>query len=421
MALDLTSFDAALKQHYTNDMIENLVYKDNPLLALLPKMEDFGGRNLPIVQIWGNPQGRSADFTRAQTRGAVTNSKLDDFLLTRVKDYSLATIDNETLEASKGNANAFLEAATVEIDGAINSLTRSLATSIYRSGFGELGQIKAGSAVSGTTITLADANDVVNFEVGMELVVSDTVGASATRALGSSTNGLIITAIDRLATSAQLTFAYAVNDATNGIPAIAASDYLFVRGDRDSAASPVAKKAAGLAAWVPATAPSSTLFFGVDRTKDVTRLGGLRYDASALPIEEALIQGASLVAREGGKIDHFFMSYNQYSNLEKALGTKIQYIDLKVSPEVGFRGVLVNGPRGPIKCIPDQNCPNTYVYGLSLPMWKLYSLGKAVRVIDTDGLQMLRQSNADGVEVRYGFYGNMGCKAVGHNISLKVS
>lgn len=89
MGMDLTSFDAALKQHYTNDMIEMMVYKDNPLLAMIPKMEDFGGRNLPIVTIWGNPQGRSRDFTRAQTRGAATTSKLNDFLLTRVKDYSI--------------------------------------------------------------------------------------------------------------------------------------------------------------------------------------------------------------------------------------------------------------------------------------------------------------------------------------------
>jgi hypothetical protein len=37
MALDLTSFASALKQHYTNDKIENMVYSDNPLFAMLPK------------------------------------------------------------------------------------------------------------------------------------------------------------------------------------------------------------------------------------------------------------------------------------------------------------------------------------------------------------------------------------------------
>jgi hypothetical protein len=133
-----------------------------------------------------------------------------------------------------------------------------------------------------------------------------------------------------------------------------------------------------------------------------------------------LIDGASLVAREGGKIDHFFMNYAKYAELEKSLGSKVQYVDMKVTADVGFRGILINGPRGPIKVVPDQNCPSNKVFGLSLDMWKLYSLGEAVRVIDTDGLQMLRQASADGVEVRYGFYGNVGCRAPGHNIHITV-
>lgn len=414
MALDLTSFDAALKQHYTNDMIEMMVYKDNPALALMSKMEDFGGRNLPIVTIWGNPQGRSHTFSRAQARGALTNSKLDDFLLTRVKDYSIATIDNETLEASKGNANAFLEAATVEIDGAINSLTRSIATAMYRSGNGEIGQIKSTFTVAGaTTILLSDANEVTNFEVGMELDVSATL-TGALRAYGTSTNGLIVTGVNR--STGLLTFGFAIDDAANGIPAIAASDYLFVRGDHTAGSL---TKIAGFGAWIPETAPTNTLFYGVDRSVD-TRLGGLRLDASSLPIEEALIEGAVYAAREGAKIDYFFMNYANYAKVEKALGTKVQYIDMKVNPEIAFRGIVVNGPRGMIRLVPDQNCTPNTAFGVQLDTWKLYSLGKAVRVIDTDGLQMLRQASADGVEVRYGFYGNMGTRAPGFNINLKI-
>ena len=380
---------------------------------MIPKYTGFGGRNLPIVTIWGNPQGRSAAFARAQARGAVTNSKLDDFLLTRVKDYSIATIDNETLEASKGDANAFMEAATVEIDGAIMSLTRSIATAMYRQGYGEIGSIKAGSSVTGTTIELADLDSVTNFEVGMELEVAATV-TGASRAFGSSGNGLFITGVNR--STGVLTFGFNVNDATNGVPTIAAGDILFVRGDHNAA---VLTKIAGVEAWIPASAPSSTPFFGVDRSVD-SRLYGQRLSAVGAPIEEALIDGASLVAREGGKIDHFFMNYAKYAELEKSLGSKVQYVDMKVTADVGFRGILINGPRGPIKVVPDQNCPSSKVFGLSLDMWKLYSLGEAVRVIDTDGLQMLRQASADGVEVRYGFYGNVGCRAPGHNIQIAV-
>ena len=58
MTLDLTSFDSALKSHYTSDKVENSVYKDNPLFALIPKMEEFGGRNLPIPLIHGKQDCR---------------------------------------------------------------------------------------------------------------------------------------------------------------------------------------------------------------------------------------------------------------------------------------------------------------------------------------------------------------------------
>lgn len=415
--MDLTAADPILKEHYTSDRVENMVYKDNPLLGLLPKMREFGGKTLPIPLIYGNPQGRSANFTRAQVRGNATSSRLAAFDLTRVKDYSFAIIDNETLEATKGDANAFLEAATVEIDGAINSLTRSLAIAQYRSGYGEIGQILAGSSVSGTTISLSNPDDVTNFEVGMELDVANGV-TGASKAYGSSGNGLIVTAVNRSATSAQLTFGFNVDDSTNGIPLIAAGDYIFVRGDHSGSTM---VKVAGLEAWIPASAPGATPFFNVDRSVDVTRLGGQRYDGSSDPIEEALIEGASRVGREGGKIDHYFMNFRKYAELEKSLGSKVQYVDLMANAKVGFRGIQINGPKGVINVVPDQNCPANRVFGLQLDTWKHYSLGEAVRVIDTDGLKMLRQQTADGVECRYGYYANMATRAPGWNINIQVA
>lgn len=404
MTLDLTSFDAALKEHYTNDVVENLVYKDNPLLAMLKKYEDFGGRNLPIPLIYGNPQGRSATFSEAQARGAATNSLIEQFTLTRVKDYSVATIDNETLEASKGNANAFMEAATTEIDGAINALKRSLAIALYRDGFGSIGQVSAPGA--STTLTLTNPNDVTNFEVGQVLVFAAAAGSGALRDSGAS---LTVEKVDRSAGT--LTMSAAVNT----ISGISNNDFIFIKGDRQNVSSPARLKVSGLEAWLPASGPSATPFFGVDRTVDVTRLAGVRYDGTNVPIEEALIEAASRAAREGGKVDHAFLSYAKYAELEKSLGAKVQYVDLKVNAQVGFRGIVINGPRGPINVIPDQNCPSNRCFMLQLDMWKLYSLGKAVRTIDTDGLQMLRQASADGVEVRMGFYGNLGCRAPGFN------
>ena len=182
MALDMTSFAAALKQHYTTQRIENMVYKDNPFLAMISKYESFGGENLKLPIKYGIPQGRSATFSDALANK--TSSQLKAFLLTRKSNYSLADIDNETLEASKGNANAFIEAATTEIDGAIESATRSLAISLFGDGGGSIGQLD--TTVAGTTITLSQADDITNFEVGMSLNLYSTATGGAIRASTAS-------------------------------------------------------------------------------------------------------------------------------------------------------------------------------------------------------------------------------------------
>lgn len=407
--LDLTSFDAALKTHYTDDRVENMVYADNPLLALMPKMENFGGRDLPIPIIHGNPQGRSRTFSNAQARADVTSTLVKDFVLTRKKDYSLATIDNETLEASKGDANAFMDAATTEIDGAIQSATRNLAISVYRTSSGAIGQLLEEPAETNTTftITLKNASDAANFEVGQMLVIYSAESGGTKRNSDGSDDEWVIAGINRSAGTITLTGDYTSSGT------IAANEYIFVEGDRGASIS-------GLADWVPSTAPGATTFFGVDRSVDTDRLGGLRLDGSTLPIEEALIEADAMVSAQGWGLDHFFMNPTTFGDLKKALGSKVQYVDMQANAKISFRGILVDGAKGPIKVVADHNCQGNRVWGLKLSMWKLYTLGKAVRVLDTDGLQMLRQASADGVEVRYGQYGNVGCRAPGANINIQI-
>ena len=404
MPLDMTSFLPALKEYYTDDAVKNMVYKKNPFLAMVPKMEEFYGKNLPIPLIYGNPQGQGAVFSKAQSKATSSSSLLKAFALTRVSDYSVAVIDNQTLEASKNNAGAFMEAATLEINGAINTLSRSLAKNIYRSGTGALGQVGTGTT---TPIILKNINDVVNFEVGMTLV------SAATNVVGDAmrTGEIVITGINR--NTGSLAF-------SGTITSFALNDYLFISGDQTSASTIAASKVSGLQAWIPDSAPGATSFFGVDRSADVNRLGGLRKDFTGQPIEEALIDAGELIAREGGAPDYCFMNYNKYGELKKSLGSKVVYVDSAVSAEISFRGILIEGDVGPIRVIPDINCPSDHFFMVQLDTWKLHSLGKAVRILDQDSLQMLRMATSDGVEVRYGGYLNLGCSAPGWNLSAII-
>jgi len=398
-SLNLDNVTQALKEHYKPLTVKNMVYKDNPLLALMPKYERFGGENMPVPVQYGIANRRSADFSTGQ--GLNTATELARFVLTRVKDYSFASITGETIKATEGAADAFLKYATLEIDGAIQSLTRSLAVSMYADGSGSLGTAN----VSGATLTMLKPDQITNIEVGMEL----NCAATATGAIRAGTT-MVVQTVDRDAGT------FTVDNAgsfTNG-------DTLFQRGDAQNGGS--AKKVSGLEAWLPATAPSSTLFFSQDRSKDATRLGGIRFDGSAQPIEEALIGAASRLAREGGSPSHCFMNFANFANLEKALGSKVVYD--KVSSDdadIGFQSLTIIGPKGPIQIVADQNCTPDVAYLLQMDTWTLNSLGAAPHILDLDGNRMLREASADAYEVRVGFYGNIGCTAPGYNARVKLA
>lgn len=408
-SLDITSMDAVLKQHYMPLRVENMVYDDEPFLAWLNKYTKFGGKNLPIPIQYAVTSGRSSAFATAQAN--VNPSKFEDFVLTRVHDYSLAHIDNEAMEASMGDKNAFLQATVTEINGAIRAATRSLASALPRNGSGSIGQI---SGVPTTTIVLGRESDVTNFEVGQTLVASAADGG----ALGS-TETAVIEAVNR--DTGELTV-----DADVGVGGAfthpwVSGDYLYVQGDAQAAGT--AKKISGLDAWFPATAPSATPFFSVARNVDPTRLGGLRFDASSMSIEEGLITAAGRVQREGGRPDTVWMNPEEWVKLSKELGSRVTYDTITSSNgKIGFRAIVLATPRGEMKIASDHNFPSGVAYMLQKDTVKLYSLNEAPRILTYgDGAgRFLRISDQDGVEVRVGYYAQFGCTAPGYNCRVTL-
>lgn len=401
--LNLTAMNAALKELYDDQTVQNLVYSDNPLMAMVPKKTNFGGKNKPIPIIIAASQGRSANFSNAQTNKAAT--EIDAFALTRAKDYSLADIDNETMLSSQTDKMAFLEGAKVLIDGAFRSIVNSAASALFRAGTGSIGAI--GSIASGV-ITLSNAEDVVQFERNMVLQANATDGGASPRAA----LGYVI-AVNRSAGTVTVSDT-AITGTAASPSGWTAADFLLVQGDNNA-------KISGLAAWVPAAAPGATAFFGVDRSVDPTRLGGVRYDGSAQSVEEAFIDAASLVGREGGMPDCAFVNFTAYSALEKALGSKVQYVDLKGPAEISFRGIMINGPKGPIKIIPDRNQKPQVAHLIQMNTWCLESLGDCPQILRYgDGLEMLRLSSSDAGEVRIGYYGNLRTNAPGWNCHVDL-
>ena len=406
--LDLTAASALLKQYYHGQKVTNLVFKKNPFFAMVKKNTKAVGEVIPVPVQFGVSQGRSATFATAQANQ--TAASLSKFLLTRKSDYSLATITNETIEATKGDAGAFLNASKLLVDAAYQSIVLSAASALFRAGTGTIGQIAASGTITGGVLPLADATQALNFEKGMSIKASTGDGS------GLRATPLYVIAVDRSAGTITMSdtqggTAYNVTSASWAL-----SDYLSVEGDYNA-------KMSGLGAWLPIVRPtSSDNFYGVNRSQDADRLAGVYHDGSADSIEEALVDISAKCSERGGSPNKAFMSFTSFRALVKALGSQVQYVDLDSDAGVGFRGVRINGDSGEIDVIPDRNCPPQLCYMLDMDTWTLDSVGEVPHIVtyDKEGLEMLRVSNADAAEVRIAYYGNLECNAPGFNGVCKL-
>jgi hypothetical protein len=380
----------------------------------------MGGKYLPVPLVYGAPQGRSATFVNSQSNQ--TAPAVQAFFVYRVKNYQIVTIENELIEASKTNIEAFVDDVKLNMDTGFRNISNDLALDLYSSGAGIRGSY---SAISTGVITLVQSADIVNFEVGMSLVSFSISGSTYTQSTSAAVGYVI--AVNRSAgtLTVSATAGGAAGTPTNWSTSF---PYLGVEGDvafGAISAQTSYKKVTGLQGWLPTTAPgSSDSFWNVNRSVDVTRLAGVRFDGSSETIEEALIDGASLVAREGGMPDMCFMNFASYSALEKSLGSKVQYVSVKHDEaDIAFAGITVNAPYGPITVVPDRNCPAQIAYLLQMDTWKLRTLGKAPHILTygLEGLEGLRVGNADALEVRIGYYGNLVCNAPGWNCVIQLS
>jgi hypothetical protein len=420
--LDTSTGSAILKELYTPDKVQNMVYPDNAFFAWVQKKSvQFVGSQHPIPILFGNPQLVSSSANTAFT-GTPGNSQTKRFVVKRVKKYGLARIDRELMLAADGDKGSFIDGASMEIDGILQAVTRKVAIELYRDGNGVKGQVASGQATSTITVQAAsggtNGNDIDNFEVGDQLVAA----SSATGATRSGSMWVI--GVDRTGGTITVsnTQGGAATAGTTCISGLAANDYLFLSGDAPNGGSAVC--VSGLDAWLPITAPTAgDNFFGVDRSADPQRLAGIRYDASAngTPIEEAFIQGAGLANKFGGRPKVAFTNYENWFALEKALGSKVTYDRVTTdNADIGFKSIKIFGGREPIDVVPDQNCPAGRAYLLDPSTVALYCLGDLPMLIEEDGVMMLRASGADAFDVRVGGMFQLGFTAPGKNVVIKL-
>lgn len=381
---------------------QKTLYEAAPLLGLIPKDTDFKGKDRAVTLRYTPEPGGSALFARAQANR--NPSRYKQFVVTRKSDYGVSSLSTELYRAAKGGGEAaIVDALQSILAGLKNTSKRSMCLSIYGNGGGARGRILSGEGTS--TITLTNADDIVFFEVGMQLDGATTDGTSGSVIVGSTNS--VIEAIDRDAGT--ITNSGSANwNAASGINGIAATNWLF-RGGDFGAVFP------GLDGWIPSTV-TATAFYGVDRTADTERLAGCRLSTAGATMEETVLNLLKRIYRAGGSPDHVFCHPEKFNKLVKELGSKRTYADARsTDASVGYRGLLIEGQGGPAKVFSDPNCPVGTIFALTMDTWKLATLGPMSGILDEDGNMMLREASADALELRMATWGAMQCDAPAYN------
>ncbi|MDQ3024777.1 MAG: hypothetical protein M3R04_10450, partial [bacterium] len=246
LGFNLSNYAAAMKKRYAPDYVESMVYRDKPFMALVKKMESMGGSTWEQPVAFSDSQARGYTIATAQALADTEYQRIATFAITRVKDFGVAHIDGELIEASKKDEDAFFRGTTEKVDSVHRTVANKAAVQLYRKGWGLVGQVNA--TVTGTTLTLTNPEDIVNFNVGNILVFSSSEDGATLRDAGDTVE---VTSVNRSAGTM-------VVGTLTGITGLAENDFIFIQGDRQDSATPTRRMIAGLEDWIPQTAPTST-------------------------------------------------------------------------------------------------------------------------------------------------------------------
>lgn len=404
----LASADQILKQHYATGPLLNMAAQQNTMYGLLTKKNkrstsSGGGRSWTQPIRISYPGGGSSDFATAMN--AQNNaSGFGVFTVQRKSHYRLAKMQTELLEATETGAEDAFEDMIDELDRGIEAEANYLNFRLFRTAGGAAGQM-TNTAFNTAVLTLSDPSDAWAYVKG------DIVNLSATNGTGTLKAGsLQVASVQRSAGTITFT-----GNISAGVATAAQNDFLFLAGDYGVALS-------GFADWVPDAAPTSTLFYGQDRSIEPEMLGGLRVNASGTgePVHEVLIDMMGKADQFGANLDVIIMHPLATADLTKQLEGKwviIKAQDYDGDAEVGYKGWNVSLNGKDVTILTDRVCPQQHAYGLQLDTWTLFSAGTAPMFLQKRTGTILKVSeNSDAVEARIGEYVNVSNKGPGWNV-----
>lgn len=407
MAQTVSTFDAALKEHYVGlELVDMTDVAGGVVYATIKRNTKAGGKAGKIIHALKLQRAGGGSSTFAKAKANAVPTKYEDITLPRRKNYQFAYIENEVIEASMGDENAFARALD-DIDDAFKNCVIRQARMFPRSGGGALGRIAAGTTLTAKVLTLDDPADAMNFEVEGLYTFAAANGTGSERD-SSATNECA--GISR--ETAEITFVDDLDD----VSGIQDTDYIFQEGD-------FGLWHLGVEDWIPIDRTGlATPFNGMTRSVDADKLAGLIRIANGEGLDETLLKAMGTHGKYKGVATHAVMNPEVESDLMLELEGKVQMnrTEIKGQGTVGFSAIEVINGSNKSMIISDMTWPTKRMLITDLSSWVRHSAGESPKFLDRDGL-LSRDSDDDAWEVRIGGYGNNGNEAPLFSINCDLS
>ena len=357
---------AMLKVYYKKEGIQNLLFRNSPLLKKINK-ERVEGKEQRFAAMYARGGAAGGDFTAAKTQAA-TVAQTAEFCVTPGQLFSVYTMNAKEVAASRSNAGAYMRVGGAKMFAASESFRKTLAAALYGAGYGELCAVPSGgwplTANADTTVTLPE-DAIMKIDVGSKLVIKATRETAET----SAQNTLTVKAIN--GTTVTVTPS-ADTDATQA--------YIVCLAGSMSGNSPLLP--VGLDGWLPVKAKRTgetwtgfidDLFFGVDRSVNPDRLAGAFYNGTGASEtkKSCIMKLIKALRRQGSLCDMIVMNDDDFLAFSAELETTNTFFTAtstkeKKTANVGFSNITAAFSTNYIEnCIDDPYCPKGRFYVLS--------------------------------------------------------
>lgn len=384
MSLSNVNVTPLLKEMGEPGWDRKMLVDGHALLTQLERKTDaMSGDYFKVPVQYSKPAGRSHDASIAYAAEAGSASKA--FEVTPVTDYLIFRVDGIVVRKAantKEGRTAFVDVFKQEVFNALEAAGDNVAKEAYGSTTGSRARVHPTTAISTTSLTLANTADAIFFYPGMRVMAAATDGGTPR----DSSDYVTLTAVD-LATGV-------LTAGTNwsGISGITNGDYLVAAGDSNAAA-------AGLEAWNPSAAPGATTFFTVDRSVAPSFLGGLRYDGSSSgngdTMETVFIKADALMRLQTGNPfkdgTQIYINPQSMGSLRVAKeGTR--FVDS--SNEYGIGITKFRSPSGHV-LVEDRDCPVGIARAIGPGCFMHLTNGDQPDLANIDGVEMVYDNATD--------------------------